>query len=401
MSRLSGLKRFAGLWVLLGCMVALAASSLLRYGSGGSLEYYDSYTESWLPARVNGSVIEYLSGPDYDPMWFNTGLTPADLPDSGSGSGSNSYGDLPGEYRSILNLINSRRDATSTLGTVNDFMATYYDYLYCFGDPCCAMALTCCDFGCLNSRPQNQEGGQVSPWDLRLGLSGTYRQTDLELFELIGGDAEDHRTYSGEVFGALIRDRMAVVFGLGYDRYEGDGLADLGDGYRLGLKVAPMYRLLSQKADGVDLSLITVVGLNRVWFDSALMDPGEVDHLTAGAGLGLGRGTPIGNLNLTALYQPTWNLNGDKELSGSTRLDTYGVGSMFTVGLAPDLSTFVSANWLYTADLVPEIDRDYVDGTVGLLFKRGSWQVSASYGQFFWNDDYKEWHASLDATKTF
>ena len=361
MRRLTGLTRLLGLGLLLSCLLALAGSPLLRYFNG-ELEFFDNATSSWHLARINGMNIEFLSGES----WFSTGLTVADLPDSSSSS-SSSLGNLPGEYRTFSNLYDGRNQIGDTLGYGNlNFTLQTGSWSPCSANPCCDLLCGCLGGGC----PYNEDGGQVATWDLRLGLSGTYRQTDLEVFENLGGDAEDSRTYSSELLVALLRDRWAIIFALRYDLFEGDGLADLGDGYRLGLQIVPVYKLMTEQESGVDVNLITVIGINRRWYDSALMEPNEeVDHLTAGAGFSLGRTTPLGHLNLSYVYQPTWNLNGEKELSGSTRLDTHGLGTVFTVPLAPDLAATAAANWIYNPDLEPEVDRDFVDGTLGLTFR--------------------------------
>ena len=375
-----------------------SGSSLLRW-NGDQLEYFDYLGEGgWIPARVNNGVVECQSGSSWYPAY---GVTPADVPakpSGGSSSSSSTYSDA------AIRRYQAVRTATETAGDILD------DALYSvpddsgvgFCERCCGKE--CADLvrclgcpGCV----YNADAGIVAIWDLHLGLAGSFTETQLDVLEAFTGGAEDRRIWSSRLYGALVRDRLRLLGSLRVEQFEGDGLADTLDGRRLALQLTPVYRLLTQQDGFVDLDLITALGLARTSYEREVADSDTEDEVTAGVGVALARRTPIGALRTGYIYQPTWNISGEDQLTGSNRIDVHAVSSAMTVNLLHDLIATVSAAWYYTDGLPGELDRDYLDGTVGLTYRRGQWFVGTSVGRAFYSDDFHEWHASLQGGTTW
>ena len=409
MKRVTGLVCLLGLCLLLGSPWAWAGpgSSLLRY-NGTQLEYKDVMGGgAWLPAKVVGNDVYFLS----DGMWWPTypPLTVGDLPPapSGSYSGSSTY-----DYASQVRRYQATRQAHEIMSiTTNGRKYQLNTANYSTGDCCkqlgqclacaCVLALFADKDKAAATQPKNEAAGTVAAGDWRLGLAESYVETDLQVFEDLVGHSEDRRVWGNEFYGILTQDRVSVLMSLRYDRLEGDGAADALDGQRLFLQFVPSYRLLKQADQGVDLDLITALGLGRTAYERVVADSDTEDNVTAGAGLGVGRNTPLGNLNLSYVYQPTWNISGEDELTGDNRIDGHAVSTSFSAALGRGVAGLVGATWYYTPGLPSELDRDYVDGTVALSYTRGRYTIAASVGKAFYSDDFNEWHASLEGGMTW
>lgn len=408
-----GARKLVGAWLLLGVVLwsyAQTPECRFRY-SGEQLEYYwvdqMGYSHGWYPARIVGPNVEFYSGGEWWNAFQPVSATECAYRESSSSSSSYDYGEAVRRYYATQRAQDSiRRTANWQQYTYNTSnIASCGDCCNCLSDLCCC--LYC--FGCLRgpqnsaatSQPKNQDAGKVRDWEWHLGLAGEYTETDLELFAPLTGQDEDRRTWTSELYGVLVRDRTAVVMSLRYDRLEGDGAADALDGQGLALQFIPTYRLLKQADAGVDLDLITSLGISRTAYEQVVADSDTEDNVTAGIGLGVGRSTPLGNVNLSYVYQPSWNISGEDELTGSNRVDEHAVSTTFTASLGGGLIGVLAATWLLTPDLPGELDRDYVDGTVGLAYVQGRYRLGVAYGRTFWSDDINEWHASLEGGLTW
>ncbi|NOY82289.1 MAG: hypothetical protein GXP31_14920 [Kiritimatiellaeota bacterium] len=358
-------------------------ADLLRY-NGVQLEYYDSYTSEWLPARVNPTTgeVEFQSGGS----WW-----PAVNPATGEPFTSN---DLSGLSASCpVQAFRQETNRGQATRFMQDSGAEYRSWRETFkGMKIEDIILTLESMSALEGMSKDTPPADVPEWQTQWGFSTTYREDDFDIGA--GGPiAAKTRTRSQTLSLVAVHDRFALLGSLTYDRIDPDsGFGDTAYD-RLSLRLTPVYAVLEQTADGFDLDLIGSLGASHSWYedDMGVNDP---SHVFAAGGLGLGRIFRFGALRVSYLYGVSKNTSGDVEVTGKSTIPMHSAGATYTVPLAKRWLLSLGMDWVHTSDLPAIYDSDEYSGRVRVAYVGERWGVSLLTTRSINNGNQRQWSAT-------
>ena len=393
-------------WVV---QVVIVAVALLQWnvlaGPPGQMSWYNNAVmwqeviggqTHYSDMRVNNGVVQFFS----DNSWWGTNVTPSQYQDFynshyGSGYGSGTYGDAIRTYQ-------QQQGQSFTYDTINvtvggrEYRLHEQSYAHpcCGEDSLCGLAVYCMDcLGCMHY----QAPADKPNWVFSLGSSTSYTNDKYRLVglarpltETVGVSVRE--TVSGTWTSGRFQMNLLVPYA--ENHYGGD--MDALDNRSLGLQAIPRYFLLEQRADGIDLNLVLSAGYSHAWFDHAIAGVDEPESATLGGGLGIGKTTRYGDFRLGYVYQPTWAIGGDTQLTGHANMDNHAIAARYTGLVVNNLLCTLGATYLYTPGLPSIYDNDAVQGEVGLQYVQKDWLAGVSFNRSFYNDNLRQWGLTLD-----
>lgn len=388
--------------LLCACLALSGLRARAELASGfayhaGSLMYYEIATGGthYYPIRIEGGKVYFQS----DGSWWDSGVSEAELrsrfPGSSGGS-TTGLGDLAGEaavarQRQELmarGLFILHEDADSFM--VCDPLWTPTSGV-CFGGLCGSVFASCCSL-CPSATPgrtfipkvRQSVAADLPPgWRYALSLRGSYVGSDYDAIGGVEGTDAKSRLYTSEASARFLNDRWLISVGVPYSRFEGQDALDGLDSETLGLKVTPRYRILRQNMDGLNLDALAPLGISRTMYDDDVPNTDDADFVEAGCGVYAGRTMAFGDLRATYLYLPTWNIDGDPQLSGGQHADQHLFGLSYGVPLGWGLLARLTALYTLTPGLPDGYDRSVALAKATLSYQRESWGASIGAGHSF------------------
>ncbi len=362
------------------------ASSYLRCSSSGTLEYYDSYTDEWLPARVesDGSISFESAGswwPAQDP---STGkdLTQDEIPGSCGGSTGTPLCEKGfREHTAWRQTVVDREEALRRYRAITDITVIHTGI-----NEWEAPGGTSWHLG---SESFDRPPAEIPEWSLRWELAGNYAE---DSFDVAAGlpVAVETRTRSQSLSLIATRNRFGLATTLTYDRIQPKRGFDSLAYDRLSLAVTPVYAILEQSADVMDLHLIGNLSLSHSWYEKDVVfdDPSRVG---IGAGLGIGRTFSFGDLRLAYLYGLTKNTSGDKEVTGKGTIPAHTVSGWWQAGISRNWSVRCGVDYTHTCDLPDAYDSAEYRGRLGVAYFKNGWIASVEGTRSFWDRNGRTW----------
>lgn len=173
--------------------------------------------------------------------------------------------------------------------------------------------------------------------------------------------------FGGTVRGALDWDKVSLDVMMPVDRVDFNQGFDSMDFTRIGLVIVPRLYLL-QEADKnpVDLS-VGFAGFYMHTFmdDNDVSDP---DHAGIGPFIALQKTFSKAVVNAGFTWQRGFNLDGDREITGSSEVDVIKAALNVGVPIGDNWAVNLGALYSHTAELPGDFDADFVTGTLGATY---------------------------------
>ena len=233
-------------------------------------------------------------------------------------------------------------------------------------------------------------------WQYSLNGRGSYLGSDYDVIGGVHGADAKSKSFTYAVSANFFNDRWLVSVDVPYSRFEGQGAMAGLDSDTIGLNVTPRYRILRQKVDGLNLDALVVAGISHTMYDENVPGTDDPDVVEAGAGVYAGRTTYFGDFRAAYLYLPTWNIDGDQQMSGEKRMDQHLFGLGYTVPLGRNILANLTALYTITPDMPAGYDKNGALAKATLAYLRESWGVSVGVGRSFANSNQEDVLADVE-----
>ena len=239
---------------------------------------------------------------------------------------------------------------------------------------------------------------EEAPWTV--GYAATYSEREYDVVAGIpNADAEIRSLRQMlTLFGG--GERLQFIADVSSEEADGRGDFD-GLGYdRLVLNLFPAYVLCSEAENGFSLALVGKLGASRITYE---YDPGvdDADHVMYGLGFSAAKSTDVGVFGCSYVYHTTQNIDGDDELTGTSRINAHGLGAMYMLELTESVYTRARLTYTRTLELPGDQDPDYLAGLLEVGWHRDAWSVSLSGSRSLFMNDATNWSVEVGAGYRF
>jgi len=225
-------------------------------------------------------------------------------------------------------------------------------------------------------------GGRPT-WDLTMNSAARYARTEYYDF---GHSASDRMGMT--LNSAHQWDRWQLSLSVPFEVTYFDRTLNEFDYWRTGIAAIPRYQLLTEEANGIDLTLgISAYYLRTTMFTSEFSNP---DHLGLGALLGVQK--TLGRVSVSAgvIAQRAWNLDERDEVSGKDHMDVVSAGLNAGMPIGDRWAVNAMLLWDHTRDLPEWMDADTMTvGATTSYMVKDAWTLSLSLLSDLANEDEK------------